>query len=89
LQPAPPPSGVVRSLINASAGADSFGLGVAFGLDAKSKMDASDANGHCQPSDRCDARGLALRSSALTSASFSTAAFVVGAASWPAASCST
>jgi hypothetical protein len=57
-----------------------FGVSVAFGIDAKSKMDASNASGHCQPDDRCDPAGLALRSSALTSAGFSTAGFVVGAA---------
>jgi hypothetical protein len=57
-----------------------FGVGVGFGLDAKSKMDASNAGGHCQPGDRCDSTGLSLRSSALTSATFSTAGFVVGAA---------
>jgi hypothetical protein len=62
-------------------GAVGFGVGVAFGLDAKSKMDASNANGHCQPDDRCDSTGLSLRSSALTSAGVSTAGFVVGAAS--------
>jgi hypothetical protein len=57
-----------------------FGLGIGFGLDAKSKMDASNAGGHCQPNDRCDATGLSLRSNAMTSAAYSTADFVVGAA---------
>jgi hypothetical protein len=57
-----------------------FGVGIGFGLDAKSKMDTSNASGHCQPNDRCDPTGLSLRSNALTSATFSTAGFVVGAA---------
>jgi len=64
-----------------------FGVGVAglaagtlFALDAKWKMDASNAGGHCQADNHCDATGLADRSSALSAAAISTAAFVGGLA---------
>jgi hypothetical protein len=75
--PAPLPALAVAAL---GVGAIGFGVGIGFGLDAKSKMDASNASGHCQPDDHCDPTGLSLRSNAMTSATFSTAGFVVGGA---------
>jgi hypothetical protein len=64
-----------------------FGVGVAglvtgavFGLDAKSRMDDSNASGHCQPDNHCDATGLSERSSALTAATISTIGFIGGVA---------
>jgi hypothetical protein len=55
------------------------GLGAGFGVAAKSKLDASNAQGHCDASDKCDSTGLSLRSDALSAATISTVAFIVGA----------
>jgi hypothetical protein len=84
--PAPPPSPappfpVRRAATFAllGAGALGIGLGVAFGLDAKSKLDDSNSSGHCRPNDHCDADGLAERSSALTAATVSSVSFIAGA----------
>jgi hypothetical protein len=57
-----------------------IGAGAVFGLQAKSQMDASNASGHCQANDHCDATGLAARSDALTKATLSTVGFVGGLA---------
>jgi hypothetical protein len=73
------PARKVAALALLGAGALGIGLSAAFGLDAKSKLDGSNA-GPCQPNDHCDAAGLAERSDALTSATISTVAFVGGAA---------
>jgi hypothetical protein len=74
------PSRRVAALVLLGAGALGVGVGAAFGLDAKSKLDDSNASGHCQPNDHCDSQGLAERSDALTSATISTIAFIGGAA---------
>ncbi len=70
----------VAALAVLGASAVGFGLGIAFGIDAKAKLDDSNGSGHCQPDDRCDSVGRAERSSALTSAGVSTAGFVAGTA---------
>jgi hypothetical protein len=64
-----------------------FGVGVVgltvggiVGLQAKAQMDDSNASGHCQANDHCDASGLAERSSALTKATISTIALGAGLA---------
>jgi hypothetical protein len=76
--PALPPTRVASYAL-AGAGVAAVVIGIAFGLDAKSKMDDSNAR-DCQPDDRCNASGLAARASALDSATASTVAFVGGAA---------
>jgi hypothetical protein len=53
-------------------------LGAVFGLHAKSKLDDSNANGHCDASDACDGPGLTLRSEAKSAATVSTVAFALG-----------
>jgi hypothetical protein len=55
-------------------------IGAVLGLGAKSKLDASNADGHCAPAGDCDATGLSLRSDAKGAALGSTIGFVVGAA---------
>jgi hypothetical protein len=59
------------------AGVVSAVVGSVFGVVAKSKLDQSNANGHCDPSDACDGTGLSLRSNAGSAATGSTVAFVV------------
>jgi hypothetical protein len=59
------------------AGLVGLGVGAVFGLEAKSKNDASNA-GHCD-STGCDPEGFATRNDAISSARVSTVAFVVGA----------
>jgi hypothetical protein len=70
----------IAALVVLGVGAVGMGVGIAFGFDAKSKQDASNANGHCQLNDQCDSTGLALRSNALTAAAISTGSFAAGAA---------
>jgi hypothetical protein len=73
------PFGVLEqaSLALAVGGLASFGVGSAFGLMAKSKNDASNANGHCD-SRGCDERGTELRNDALSAATASTWSFIIG-----------
>ena len=52
--------------------------GTYFGLSAKSKLDASNQDGHCRADNRCDAKGVELRSDFQSAATISTIAFVVG-----------
>jgi hypothetical protein len=83
--PQPSPSNAVpprriAAIALLGAGALGVGLGAAFGLDAKSKLDDSNASGRCQPNDRCDPTGLSERSSALNSATISTIGFIAGGA---------
>src|SRR5882672_3860083 len=46
------------------AGVVGVGLGAVFGLGAKSKLNQSNSDGHCDAADTCDATGLSLRSDA-------------------------
>jgi hypothetical protein len=62
------------------AGAVGIGLGTAFGIDAKSKLDDSNSNGGCRPNDHCNATGISERSDALNSATISTISFIAGSA---------
>ena len=64
-----------------------IGVGVAWlavsavlGLEAKARMDDSNASGACQPDNRCDAAGLAERADAITKATWSTIAATAGLA---------
>lgn len=61
-----------------AAGVVVTGLGVVFGLMAKSKLDDSNADGHCTPDNACDAAGLGLRSDADANATRSNVAIGVG-----------
>jgi tetratricopeptide (TPR) repeat protein len=56
-----------------------FGLGTFFGLQAKSRNDESNSNGHCTGKG-CDQPGFELRNRALSSARASTLSFAMGAA---------
>jgi serine/threonine-protein kinase len=64
----------------AGAGVVGVVIGSVFGLHAKSKLDDSNANGHCDASNACDGPGLTLRSEAKSAATVSTIAFVLGTA---------
>ncbi|MGO8991945.1 MAG: hypothetical protein ACLQVI_01355 [Polyangiaceae bacterium] len=73
----------------AGAGVIGAVIGSVFGVVAKSKLDQSNSNGHCDATDACDETGLALRGNAESAATASTVAFVVagvavagGAALW-------
>lgn len=79
-QPKPVPTQRVVGLAVLGAGAAFLTVSAVLGLEAKSKMDDSNASGHCQPDDRCDPTGLAERSDAITKATWSTVAAVGGAA---------
>jgi serine/threonine-protein kinase len=61
-------------------GAVGVGIGAVTGLEARSRLAQSNANGHCGPDNRCDGTGMADRSAALTDARFSTVGFIGGAA---------
>jgi hypothetical protein len=61
------------------AGLVGLTLGTVYAFDAKSKLDDSNASGHCKPNDHCDVAGMAERSSALGSATISTVGFIAGA----------
>jgi len=62
----------------AVAGVAGVALGTVFGLGAKSKLNQSNQDGHCDTADTCDAAGLALRHDASSAATLSTVMFVVG-----------
>ena len=70
----------IAAVAVAGAGAVGVVVGIAFGLHAKSQLDASNSNGHCNASDACDGPGLSLRSSAESAALVSTVAFALGGA---------
>jgi len=53
-------------------------LGAVFGLGAKSKLNQSNQDGHCDAKDTCDPTGLSLRSDASNAATLSTVMFAVG-----------
>jgi hypothetical protein len=85
--PEPPPAepasgnpGVARRWIGIGVGAAGLiglGVGTVLGLNAKSKLDESNA-GPCGAGDRCNSQGLALRQDASSAATGSTVAFVLG-----------
>lgn len=86
LPPAPraPEPASVRRMRHASLGlalgsAASVGLGVTFGLAAKSRNDASNRDGHCDASG-CDAYGAERRNAALDAARVATWSFVAAGA---------
>ena len=62
----------------AAAGVVGVALGTVFGLGARSKLDQSNQDDHCDKADTCDPTGLALRHDASSAATLSTVMFVVG-----------
>ncbi len=81
-KPEPKPGdrgGTQRTLafVAGGVGVVGVGLGVVFGLSAKSNLDDSNANGHCV-NNHCDAIGFQSRSDSKDAATLSTVAFVVG-----------
>lgn len=78
--PAPPPSSAQRvaGFVVGGVGLVGLGVGAAFGGVALSKKSRSNADGHCDPSDACDATGLALRKQGLAAATGATMGFVAG-----------
>lgn len=63
-----------------AAGVIATGVGLAFGLSAKSSLDDSNRSGRCDARDFCTPEGLALRDDASRSAALSTVFVGVGAA---------
>jgi hypothetical protein len=82
--PPPPPAPTfwsplrIAGVVTAGVGLVGVGLGAAFGVMAKSNLDDSNANNHCDAQNTCDPQGLQLRSDAQTSALISTISFVAG-----------
>jgi hypothetical protein len=77
--PGAPSAGVnwrTVGLVTAGAGVVGLGVGMAFGIVAKSKLDQSNSSG-CNGND-CTASAAAVRRDSLSAANVSTAAFVVG-----------
>ena len=68
------------ALVAVGAGVVSVGAGAVFGFQAKSKLDDSNADGHCRADDHCDAIGVQLRSDAKDAATMSTIFFAAGGA---------
>ena len=64
--------------VAAGVGVISVVVGAVLGSVAKSKLDQSNADGHCDPTDACDPTGLQLRKSAESAATGSTIGFVAG-----------
>ncbi len=60
------------------AGVIGVAVGAVLGFVAKSKLDQSNADGHCDTTDFCDPIGSSLRKSAESAATGSTVAFIVG-----------
>jgi hypothetical protein len=69
----------IAGAVVAGAGVVSLGVGLYFGLDAKSTYDASNTGGHCV-NNQCDPQGLQDRSGAYSRASVSTLLVGVGLA---------
>jgi hypothetical protein len=82
--PPPPPAGDsgrtqrIAGGVAAGAGVIGVAVGAVLGLVAKSKLDQSNADNHCDAADTCDTAGLALRSNAGSAALGSTVAFIAG-----------
>jgi hypothetical protein len=82
-EPAPSPSdpGATRRWIGvglAGAGVVGVALGAVFGLGAKSKLNQSNQDNHCDAKDTCDPTGLSLRQDASNAATLSTVMFAIG-----------
>ena len=77
-------SGTTQRVIGASMaglGVVGVALGAVFGLQAKSKLDDSNANGNCRTSDNhCTTQGAQLRTDAKQAATVSTVGFIAGGA---------
>jgi serine/threonine-protein kinase len=65
-------------LVVGGAGIVGLGLGTFFGLHAKSLNDQSKQDGHCTPSNECDATGGANRDDAKSAANVATVALIAG-----------
>ena len=77
--PPPPPTGRrTAGFVIGGAGIVGVGVGVGLGVVALGKKSQSNTAGHCDSADTCDPTGLGLRSDALTAATGSTVAFVLG-----------
>ena len=68
----------VGGIVVGAAGLIAIGVGSALGLVASGKLGDSNANGHCDTADTCDAIGLDLRQQAKDAALVSTILFIGG-----------
>lgn len=68
----------VGGVVVGVAGLISVGVGSVLGVVAMGKLSDSNANGHCDAADTCDAVGLQLRSEAKDAALVSTILFIAG-----------
>jgi hypothetical protein len=66
-------------LVAGGVGVVGLGVGAVFGLQAKSRLDASKENGHCDAANVCDPTGREARNDADSAATISTVVFTVGA----------
>jgi hypothetical protein len=62
----------------AAAGVVGVAVGAVFGLGARSKLDQSNQDNHCDAKDTCDTTGLSLRHDASNAATLSTVLFAIG-----------
>jgi hypothetical protein len=82
-EPAPPPaprssrSLFTAALVTGGAGVAAAGVGIAFGLVAKNKLDDSNRDG-CGPSNACAQPGFGERNDARTAGDLSTGFFIAG-----------
>ena len=70
----------LAGIVTGVVGVIGLGVGAGFGVDASSKATKSNAGGHCDAANFCDATGLSLRHDAIGSATISTVSFLVGGA---------
>jgi hypothetical protein len=68
----------IAGLALIGAGVVGVGIGSYFGIHTKSKLDESNADGHCRTDNHCDAIGAGLRSDAQSAGTASTVAFSLG-----------
>ena len=66
------------AVVAGGVGIVAIGIGAVFGLNAKSDLDASNADNHCRPDNHCDRTGFDLRGSFKSEALISTIGFVAG-----------
>lgn len=68
----------VAAVAVAGVAAVALGVGVFYGIRTKSRLDDSNADGHCREGNRCDALGVEARQDAQDAGTMSTVFFIVG-----------
>ncbi|APR80181.1 Hypothetical protein A7982_05528 [Minicystis rosea] len=70
----------IAGIVSGAVGLAGIAVGTGFGIAAIVRKNASNADGHCDAANTCDAVGKGLRRDSLGAATASTVAFVVGSA---------